>query len=304
MKVNSIVLAVAALPLILACSDDSEPDAYGNFEAVEVVVSAQTTGQVERFVPEEGMYLEELAHVAVIDTAQLVLERNQLAAQRAATGAREREVREQLQVLDVQREVALRVLERTRRLHDRKAATTQQLDQAEREYRVLVAQMDAVRAQGASVRMDVTSSDARVRQLEDRLERSRVTNPVAGTVLATYTRQGEMVQAGQPLYKVASLDTLELRVYVTGVQLEELRLGQQVTVNITGTDAGLREYPGTVSWIASSAEFTPTPVQTRDERADLVYAVKIRVPNESGALKIGMPADVSWTNVTSSGESP
>ncbi|HLV25906.1 MAG TPA: HlyD family efflux transporter periplasmic adaptor subunit [Gemmatimonadales bacterium] len=304
MKVNSIVLAVAALPLILACSDDSEPDAYGNFEAVEVVVSAQTTGQVERFVPEEGMYLEELAHVAVIDTAQLVLERNQLAAQRAATGAREREVREQLQVLDVQREVALRVLERTRRLHDRKAATTQQLDQAEREYRVLVAQMDAVRAQKASVRMDVTSGDARVRQLEDRLERSRVTNPVAGTVLATYTRQGEMVQAGQPLYKVASLDTLELRVYVTGVQLEELRLGQQVAVNITGADAGLREYPGTVSWIASSAEFTPTPVQTRDERADLVYAVKIRVPNESGALKIGMPADVSWTNVTSSGESP
>ncbi|HET7457285.1 MAG TPA: HlyD family efflux transporter periplasmic adaptor subunit, partial [Gemmatimonadaceae bacterium] len=211
------------------------------------------------------------------------------------------EVGEQLRVLEVQRDIAQRVYERTRRLHDERAATAQQLDQAERDYRTLVAQIAAVRAQRQSARMDVASSDARVAQIRDRIAKSSVVNPQTGTVLTTYARAGEVVQAGQPLYKIADLDTLVLRAYVSGKQLASLRLGQpvQVRADQSGGAAG-RSIPGTVTWIASSAEFTPTPVQTRDERADLVYAVKIRVANPDGVLKIGMPGDVTLSDAAGS----
>lgn len=290
------VLVAAALALLTAaCNGEPEPDAYGNFEATEVVVSAQTGGQVRQFTPVEGMRLERGAVVAVIDTTPLALEREQLEAQRRATGARGTEVGRQLRVLEVQRDIARRAYERTVRLHAGQAATAQQLDQAERDYRTLVAQIDAARAQRASVGLDVASSEARVAQIRDRIERSRVVNPRSGTVLTTYARAGEVVQAGQPLYKIADLDTLELRAYVTGAQLAAVRLGQPVLVRVDRGAEALGTIPGTVTWISPTAEFTPTPVQTRDERAALVYAVKIRVPNPDGALKIGMPGDVTFT---------
>jgi HlyD family secretion protein len=294
------LLVVAAV----ACRGAPEPDAYGNFEATEVVVAAQTSGQVQQFTPVEGMRLERGAVVAVIDTTQLALEQAQLVAQRRATGARGDEVGEQLRVLEVQRDIARRAYERTRRLHAERAATAQQLDQAERDYRTLGAQIQAARAQRASVRLDVASGEARVAQVRDRIERSRVVNPQAGTVLATYARAGEVVQPGQPLYKVADLDTLDLRAYVTGPQLTAIRLGQRVQVNVDAGADALRAVPGVVTWISPSAEFTPTPVQTRDERAELVYAVKIRVPNADGALKIGMPADVTLGAAASRATTP
>ena len=288
-----VVVAAVALVTLAACEREPEPDAYGNFEATEVVVSAQTSGQIEQFTPVEGMRLERGSVVALIDTTQLALEREQLVAQRAATGARRTEVSEQLQVLEVQRDIARRAYQRTQRLHAAQAATAQALDQAEREYRVLVAQIDAMRAQRQSVGLDVASNEARVAQIRERIAKSRVANPQAGTVLTTYARAGEVVQPGQPLYKIADLDTLVLRAYVTGGPLAAVKLGQQVRVRVDdGTDA-LRTIPGTVTWVSPTAEFTPTPVQTRDDRADLVYAVKIRVPNTDGALKIGMPGDVT-----------
>lgn len=287
-------LALGALGALAGCRKAPAPDAYGNFEATEVVVSAQTSGQIQQFTPVEGVRLDRGAIVALVDTTQLALERAQLVAQRAATGARQREVSEQLRVLEVQRDIARRVYERTQRLHDQQAATAQQLDQAERDYKTLTAQIDALRAQRQSVGLDVASGAARVAQVRDRIAKSTVTNPLAGTVLTTYARAGEMVQPGQPLYKIADLDTLELRAYVTGGQLAGVRLGQSVQVHVDRGSDRLRTIPGTVTWVASTAEFTPTPVQTRDERADLVYAVKIRVPNVDGTLKIGMPADVTF----------
>jgi HlyD family secretion protein len=285
--------AVLGPLLLAACNREAEPDAYGNFEAIEVVVSAQTDGPIQRFVPVEGMRLESDAVVVLIDTVPLALEREQLAAQRAAAGARRTEVGEQLRVLEVQYDVARRAYERTQRLHAQQAATASQLDQAEREYRALTAQIEATRAQRRSVGLDAASAEARVAQIRDRIQRSRVTNPRAGTVLATYVRAGEVVRAGQPLYKIADLDTLELRAYVTGPQLTSIRLGRQVQVRVDRGNGELLAIPGTVSWVSSTAEFTPTPIQTRDERADLVYAVKIRVPNRDGVLKIGMPADLT-----------
>ena len=142
--------------------------------------------------------------------------------------------------------------------------------------------------------VDAAAADARIAQLQDRMARARVANPVAGTVLAAYARAGEVVQPGTPLYRIADLDTLELRAYITGPQLAAVRLDQDVTIRVDAAEGDLAELPGRVSWIASTAEFTPTPIQTREDRADLVYAVKIRVPNRGGMLKIGMPADVTW----------
>jgi HlyD family secretion protein len=285
-------LAVGAALLLAACNGAPDPDAYGNFEAIEVVVSAQTSGQIERFDPVEGMRLERGTVVALIDTTQLALERAQLVAQRAAVSARRAEVGEQLGVLRVQRDIAKRAYERAERLHAQQAATTQQLDQAERDYRTLVAQIDALEAQRRSVTLDVASNQARVEQIADRLSKSSVVNPRAGSVLAVYARTGEVVQPGQPLYKIADLDTLDLRAYVTGSQLAAVRLGQQVQVRVDRGD-DLLTIPGTVTWVSPTAEFTPTPIQTRDERADLVYAVKIRVANREGVLKIGMPGDIT-----------
>lgn len=290
---RNLLLPLTAALLAASCNGDSDPDAYGTFEAEEVVVSSQASGQLLSFTPVEGAPLARGTVVAIVDTAQLTLEREQLVAQRQAIGSRGTEVSQQIRVLQVQRDVARRNYERTRRLFSEKAATAQQLDQAERDYRVLGAQMDALRAQQQSVSREATSGAARVAQVEERLTRSRVTNPERGTVLATFVHAGEVIQPGQPLYRIANLDTLTLRAYVSEPQLHSIRLGQTVQVNVDSGKGETTAFPGIISWISSKAEFTPTPVQTRDERTDLVYAVKIRVPNRGGILKIGMPADVN-----------
>jgi HlyD family secretion protein len=289
---GATLLAAGFSAVVSGCHGSAQPDAYGTFEATEVVVSAQTTGQIEQFVPVEGMQLAQGASVALIDTTQLALQRAQILAQRDAANARTTEAERQLGVLAVQRDVAQREYARTQRLFAEKAATAQQLDQSERDYKTLLAQIAAARAQTRGVRMDAASTDAQVAQIHDHIEKSHVANPLNGTVLAIYARAGEVIQAGQPLYKLANLDTLELRAYVTEPQLASFRVGATVQVHI---DHGgqLTSLPGTVSWVSATSEFTPTPVQTRDERADLVYAVKVRVINRDGELKIGMPADLS-----------
>ena len=287
------LIVFSSLAIFTACNRDREPDAYGTFEAEEVVVSAQTTGQLTTFTPVEGTQIPRGAIVAIVDTTQLSLERQQVVAQRQATGSRGNEVAQQVRVLEIQRSIARRNYDRIRRLFSEKAATAQQLDQAERDYRVLGAQIDALRAQQQSVAREVSSSEARVAQISDRVDKSRIANPVRGTVLATFVHAGELVQPGQPLYRIANLDTLTLRAYVSETQLHALKLGGKVEVRIDSGDATTAPLSGTITWVSSKAEFTPTPIQTRDERADLVYAVKVRVPNTRGLLKIGMPADIT-----------
>lgn len=292
MRSTRTTLALLSVVVLAACRSEVQPDAYGNFEATVVVVSTEATGQIEQFTPSEGTRLERGAVVAVIDTTQLVLERDQITAQRAAAGARRFEVTQQIRVLEVQGDVALRAYERTRRLFAQQAATAPELDRAERDYRTIVAQIAALRAQARTVGADADASVARVAQIGARIGQSRVVNPRAGTVLTVYARAGEVVQAGQPLYQIANLDTLVLRAYLSGDQLAAVKLGQRVQVQVD-TPEGRSGRGGVVEWVSSAAEFTPTPIQTREERADLVYAVRIRVPNADGALKIGMPADVT-----------
>jgi HlyD family secretion protein len=285
-------LALGSMLFALACHRGATPDAYGNFEADEVSVSAQATGQLMSFTPIEGARLRVGEVVGIVDTSQLALDRAQLIAQQQATAARVAEAGRQIGVYEAQLGIALRNYERMQRLFEEHAATAQQRDQAERDYKTLTAQIEAAKAQQQSVSREVSSSSARVAQISDQILKSRITNPESGTVLATYVKAGEVVQSGQPLYKIADVDTLILRAYVTEKQLASVKLGQKVQVHID-QGGNLVSTPGIVRWIATKAEFTPTPVQTRDERADLVYAIKVYVANPSGILKIGMPADLT-----------
>lgn len=286
-------LLVLSAVFLAACNRGRQPDAYGTFEANEVVVSTQVTGQLLTFTPAEGVRLNRGAVVGLVDTTQLSLQRQQLVAQREAAASQAAGVGHQISVFEVQRVIALRTYDRTKRLFSQRAATAQQLDQAERDYKVLVAQIAAARAQQVAAGKETMSGDARVAQINETLSRSRIINPQEGTVLTTFVHAGEVVQPGQPLYKIANLDSITLRAYVSEPQMHAIRLGSTVQVNLDSGDGKLTSLPGRVEWISSKAEFTPTPVQTRDERADLVYAVKIVVQNKDGLLKIGMPADVN-----------
>lgn len=288
--------ALAGLALATACAGKSnQPDAYGTFEADDVTVSAETTGQLMEFLAAEGNRLDSGATAAVIDSIQLSLELTQarsrtsaLAAQRTAAGARVASSTNQLALAE-------RSLERTQRLAAGNAATAAQLDHDQRTVEQLRAELQAARASITDVTAQEMALTARISQLTDRLAHSVVVNPVSGTVLTTYVRTGEFVQPGKPLYSIAPLDTLILRAYVAGNQLGSFKVGDRVNVHVDGP-SGLATLPGTIAWMSDQAEFTPTPVQTRDERTSLVYAIKVRVANRDGLLKIGMPGDLSFAS--------
>ena len=286
------IAAILAVFLLAGCGED-EPDAYGNFEAAEVVVSAEGSGRLLRFEPREGEQVAAGAVVALIDTTALSLRTQELASQEAASRTRTLEAEAQIGVLQAQLATAREEHARTLRLYRAEAATAQQLNLAEGEVRVLEERIQAARAQTEAVRQEVGGVQARTAQVQEQIRKSQVINPAAGTVLAAYAETGEFVQPGQPLYKVADLRTLTLRAYVSGAQLTAVRIGQRVTVQVDGAEEDERlRFPGTVTWVSSEAEFTPTPVQTREERTEQVYAVQVRVPNPDGVLKIGMPGEL------------
>jgi HlyD family secretion protein len=283
-------LVLAAL--VLAACRGEQPDAYGNFEATEVTVAAEVGGRLLAFGLEEGDRIARDSVVGVVDTVPLVLERQGLVARRAAAAARTREAASNIGALEVQRTIADRELARTERLLRQSAATAQQGDQAEQGARVVREQLAGARAAQSGAQQEVAALEAQVASIDDKLARSRVRSPLGGTVLARYAEAGEFVQAGQPLFKLAALDSLTFRAYVSNAQLTRLTLGQEVTVGVDRADS-IATMPGRVTWIASGAEFTPTPIQTRDERADQVYAVKIAVANPDGRLRIGMPGELT-----------
>jgi HlyD family secretion protein len=289
-----VCTSLVALTLVTACKKETKPDAYGNVEATEVVVGSESTGKIETLAVHDGDRLAAGAVVGTIETTRLDLQEREIASQRDVSASRINEVEQQIGALTVQREIALRAYERTKRLYAKRAATSPQLDQAERDYRVLGEQIKSARAQQESIRRDMRTADVRIAQVTDQVGNGTITNPIDGTVLATYAKAGEVTQAGAPLYRIADLRSVEVRAYVTETQLASVRVGQSARVTVD-VDAKKRStLNGTVTWVSSDAEFTPTPIQTREERADLVYAVKIRVPNPQGVLKIGMPADVDF----------
>jgi len=296
-----------------ACSSDgARADAYGNFEADDLIVSAEGSGRILQFIAEEGGQLKAGDTVGTIDASQLSLRREQLEASIRAVAARSPAIAEQLAVFEKQSAAVrqqMATLEREKRrveaLIRNDAATPKQLDDlnaqleaAQRQLDVVAGQQTATNAslsvQKGGLLAEITPLQKQISQLDDQIAKCRITNPVAGTVLVTYAEAGEVTAMGKPLYKIADLSSLVLRAYVSGNQLSSVKIGQEVKVSVDAGDGSMKELTGKIIWISPKAEFTPKVVQTREERVSLVYAVKISVPNADGMLKIGMPGEVRF----------
>ena len=294
------IFIYCALPLLTAaCGRSGDFDATGTFEATEVVVSAEGTGHILRFHAEEGDVLEVGRQVGAIDTVQLYLQKLQLERQRASVVSNRPDIAKQ--AASLREQIAKQQTERRRveNLLRDGAATTKQLDDIDAQIKVLNGQLEAqlstLRNNAASIDENSSSIDLQIARIEDQLAKCRIASPVAGTVLAKYSEAGELASVGRPLMKVADLDRIYLRAYFTSDQLAGLKLGQEVTVTADfGGDSRI-DYPGRIVWIASESEFTPKTIQTRDSRANLVYAAKIAVEND-GRLKIGLYGEVRLRN--------
>lgn len=282
-----------------ACSSSAdEVDATGVFEATEVLVSAEANGKILSMDLQEGDRLKAGSVLGYVDTVQLVLKRDQLLASMDAVGHKKMDVAKQVAATRRQIEQAEREYARSRDLlHDR-AGTQKQVDDAEAQLAVLRRQLDAqlstMTQANLGVRDEQRSLELQVQQLDDQLLKCRITSPIGGTVLTKYAEPGEVTAAGRPLFKVADLDHIYLRAYVEAPQLTEIRLGQKVTVYADRGESDRTPYEGRITWISGEAEFTPKTIQTRDERSNLVYAVKIAVDNPDGKIKLGMYGSVDF----------
>jgi len=275
----------------MACdSQVDQADAYGNFEAIEVMVSAESRGRILSFESLEGAALKNGSVVAVIDTVQLHLKKVQLQSGETSLGARISTLDAQVRANQVQLSNLEREKKRIDNLVEGGAATSKQQDDMEGQIELLKAQITALESQKASVYAERRTLDVQIRQVEDQIFRSMVRNPRDGIMLSKYKEEGEIAAPGQALYKLANMDELILRAYISGNQLSEVETGKSVRIRFD-VPGGMEETSGVVSWVSPSAEFTPKIIQTKEERVNLVYAIKVAVPN-NGKLKIGMPGEV------------
>ncbi len=289
MKIIKLLCIVGLL--IAGCSHRNKPaDAYGNFEATEVIVSSEATGKLVMFAPDEGDLLDTGQHVATVDTVLLTLQKKELLAHLAASNGQIKQVDAQMAVINQQLLNLDKDLVRVEALVAGNAATQKQLDDLTGSQKVFQKQLEAAITQKQSAVSERSAMAAKLELLNEQIVRSRVLNPIHGRVLETYVEQFEMTAPGKPLYKIADLKKMELKVYVSGGQLDQIQIGQDCQVRVDDGKS-YKTYPGTIQWISNEAEFTPKFIQTKKERIDLVYAVKVAVHND-GAIKIGMPGEV------------
>ena len=308
---RTILTGVILLGGILTSCNNNENsyDASGTFEAEEVVVSSELTGKILSFTVEEGETFPKNTTVGVIDAENIALQKEQVQASIEALGEKTSSATPQIKLLEdqvaVQRsqlETQQREKRRIENLLKQDAATTKQLDDINAQIEVTEKQINVtqqqinvqrnnIATQNRSILSERKPLQKRVAQLDDQLSNSNIVNPVSGTVITKYAAAGEMTSVGKALYKIADLDTLTLRAYITGSQLSKIKLNQPVKVLVDNGAKDYREYPGTITWIADKAEFTPKTIQTKEERANLVYGIKVKVKND-GYLKIGMYGEV------------
>ncbi len=292
MKHSNYIIAIAGVLVMLSCARKKEvQDASGTFEATEVIVSSEVTGKLLNFDVQEGQVLEVGVPVGDIDSVQLVLRRDQLVANMKSIEIRKPDTRKQIAVIEQQIVTAKSEKQRVENLLKANAANQKQLDDLNAQISLLEKQLEAQRSTlsiaDRAIGSDTDVLEIQVQQLNDQVSKCRIYSPIKGTVLVKYAEVGEVAVPGKALLKIADLNQIYLRAYITSAQLTKMKLGQNVKVFADfGTD-GKKEYPGTISWISDQSEFTPKTIQTQDERANLVYAVKVRVQND-GYLKIGM----------------
>lgn len=309
MKRIFLLLVFSAIILGSCKNNDNQFDASGTFEADEVIVSSELPGKIVSFNIEEGATVGKDSIVGIIDAVNIALQKEQVEAsivalnqKTANVGPQVKLLQDQLSVQQSQLNTLLHEKTRIENLLKADAATGKQLDDmnaqidvAKKQIAVTQQQINVQRnntsTQNRSVLSETGPLEKRVAQLKDQEKRAGIVNPVSGTVLTKYAEQGEITVAGKALYKVADLSSLTLRAYITGTQLSQVKLNQPVKVFIDSSAGKYKEYNGTIYWISDKAEFTPKTIQTKEERANLVYAVKIKVKND-GYLKIGMYGEV------------
>lgn len=295
---NSLKI-LTIIPLFLtACSQHQNTyDASGTFESLETLISAEANGVIKALDIQEGQELQAGQAIGYIDSTQLYLRKLQLQSQIKAVLSKRPDVTLQLAALQEQLSQAVREQQRIANMVQADAATPKQLDDATAQVAVIkkqiAAQQSSLGITSSSLTQEASPLEVQIAQLEDELTKSRIVNPLDGTVLVKYAEANETTTVGKPLYKIADLSSIILRAYVTGPQFGQLKLNQSVTVLVDDAKGAYREYPGTVEWISDKAEFTPKTIQTKDERENLVYATKIRVKND-GLLKIGMYGEVRF----------
>ena len=293
---NTMLFLAVLLPV--ACSNNkTDYDASGIFESTEVIVSSQVSGQLMEFTVTEGQQLQAHSYLGYVDTTQLYLKKQQLMASRTAVSSRSTSVPRQIASLKEQIATQKRELARFGNLVKLNAANQKQVDDIQSQLSVLekqlAAQTELLVNNNQGISGESTALESQIAQIEDQLLKSRITSPIQGTVLTKYAEPGEFTAPGKALFKVSDMQQMYLRAYITSDQLTQLKQGQPVTVYADFGEDQMRTYPGTISWIADKAEFTPKTIQTRNERANLVYAVKIAVTND-GYLKNGMYGEVKF----------
>lgn len=286
--------AISLLMLSACNSTDNQNDAYGNFEAVDVMVSSQINGKLLSFNIREGQELTENELLGILDTIQLYLKKEQLQAQKDAVLSRLTGINTQIDVQKQQKRVLEKEKSRIESLLETKSVPAKRLDDVEGELSILEANVENIKSQRATILAESKAIDVQLRQVDDQISDAYIRSPMNGTVLEKYAEPGELVNIGKPLFKIADTRTLELRAFVSGKQLTRVKTGMQVNVFIDKNKDEMMALPGTITWISSEAEFTPKIIQTKEERVDLVYAMKVKVEND-GRLKIGMPAEVKFT---------
>lgn len=288
-KISIIFLSFIAL---ISCNkNEQKSDAYGNFEATEITISSESAGKIIMLDLEEGEQLQENQLIGVIDTATLFLTKQQAVAQRDAISSQFIGIIAQVEVYEEQKRVLEKEEKRISELLKDSAATQQQLDEITGQISVIDKQITMAKTQNSSVFSQVEAYDLQIEQLDLQIEKSKIYSPIKGTVLEKYIEKSEMAILGKPLFKIADLSNMKLTVYVDGTQISNIKLNQKVKVLADKNEEEFYEFEGEIIWIASEAEFTPKIIQTKEERVNLVYAVKILVEND-GTLKIGMPGEV------------
>ena len=292
-KMKKIITFLIFASFTSCNSDNSKADGYGNFEATEITISAEANGKIEFLNLEEGDILEPKTLVGLVDTLQLYYSKQQLIASKSTINSKSKNVLSQIDVLQSQLKTATIEKNRVQNMFSENAATQRQVDEIDGRVNVINEQIKSVKTQNAPIINEVESINVQIEKVNDQIANSKIINPIKATVLAKYAEPNEITSFGKPLYKIANLSVMNLRVYISETQLAQIKLNQKVTVKIDDGKA-MKSYEGVISWISSVAEFTPKIVQTKEERVNLVYAVKVDVNND-GILKIGMPGEM-WIN--------
>jgi len=287
---NKLMIIVTAI-ILTGCNNKSDQaDAYGNFEATEVIVSAETSGRILKFDVTEGTDIGQGSEIALIDTTFFHLQKEEINAGMRSVRTRINSINAQNDILNQQIENLKINIARIENMLKDDAATRKQYDDLTGQVAVLEKQIAAHNTQKASVTAELAVYESKTSTLNEQIARSCVKSPLKGTILEKYAEAGEVAAAGKPLVKIADLSVIKLKVYVSGAQLASVKTGEQCTVRIDDGEKGYTSFTGTISYISVKAEFTPKIIQTKEERITLVYAVTIDVRND-GSMKSGMPGE-------------